>query len=85
MSKVVHLTFTGNDHQVASSATGECLTIQSPSSSSSIIFHIKDNVEFMRITSEGQVYVRGELVETNRDVYDGLVGWLNGVGMLPRT
>jgi hypothetical protein len=42
-------------------------------------FVIPPNDEVLRIEENGQCYVRGELVQTNRQVFDAFLAWLNHV------
>jgi hypothetical protein len=41
------------------------------------IFHMADGKEFMRVEPDGQVYVRGTLVDTDRKVYENFREWLS--------
>lgn len=48
-----------------------------PGFDGSIIFQHANGNEFIRVDPSGAVYVRGELVDTNREIYEGWSAWLH--------
>ncbi len=48
----------------------------------SIIFVRADGIEALRIDPDGNVFVYGERVDTNKDVYKGWQSWMKSAGIL---
>lgn len=41
-----------------------------------IVFSWKDGKECLRFEESGDVYIRGEKVDSNKEVYEQIMGWL---------
>jgi hypothetical protein len=48
-------------------------------SSRNIIFHTKDFPALIELKSNGDIYVKGKLIEKDKELVDGLREWLAGV------
>lgn len=44
-----------------------------------------DTDEVLRFDPDGNIYVRGELVDSNKEVYDAMVSFLEDSGYIVRT
>lgn len=48
-----------------------------------LIFYGQDNVEYLRFTPNGDIYVRGKLVENDKEVVQGLRDFLKAPRPMP--
>lgn len=47
-----------------------------------ITFFVADGTEMIRLAANGDIYVKGRLVERDEEVIAGFKNWLSGVGCL---
>jgi hypothetical protein len=47
-----------------------------------IVFRVRDDEEILKLDANGDIYVRGELAENDKQVVDALREYLRGVGYL---
>jgi hypothetical protein len=45
-------------------------------SESNIVFQVGDTNEFIKLCSNGDIYVKGKLIENDKELVDGLREWL---------
>ena len=50
--------------------------------SGDIVFSLQDQTECLRFACDGRCFVRGELVDTNQEIYAAFCAWLRETGKL---